>query len=112
MFRNEYQIELKEKYIIKLKEKIIKKNNKIDHLEEKLNTIIEYNKKTQIMNEELIEQNNKTHKMNEELLKSNKSMEKSLIKANYKLDETTNIKNQRFLILVIELENKIFDFIF
>ena len=60
-------------------------------------------------------------------------MEKSLNKANYKLDEilekldevheelettnneleeTTNIKNRRFLILVIELENKIFDFIF
>jgi hypothetical protein len=39
------------------------------------------------MNEELIKQNNKTHKMNEELLKSNKSIEKSLNKANYKLDE-------------------------
>ena len=31
-------------------------------------------------------------------------MEKSLNKANYKLDETTNIKNHRFLIFVIELE--------
>ena len=85
---NDYQIELNKKYIIKLKNKIIKKDHKIDHLEEKLNTIIEYNKKTQIMNEELIEQNNKTHKMNEELLKSNKSIEKLLNNANYKLDET------------------------
>ena len=42
---NDYEDKLKEKYIIKLKEKIIKKDNKIDHLEEKLNTIIEYNKK-------------------------------------------------------------------
>ena len=85
---NDYQIELNKKYIIKLKSKIIKKDNKIDHLEEKLNTIIKQNDETHKMNEELIEQNNKTHKMNEELLKSNKSMEKSLNKANDKLDET------------------------
>ena len=85
---NDYQIELNKKYIIKLKNKIIKKDHKIDHLEEKLNTIIEYNKKTQIMNEELIKQNNETHKMNKELLKSNKSIEKLLNNANYKLDET------------------------
>ena len=37
---NDYQIELKEKYIIKLKTRLIKKDNKIDHLEEKLNTLL------------------------------------------------------------------------
>ena len=78
---NDYQTLLKETYIIKLKTKLIKKHNKIDHLEEKLNTIIKNN-------EELIEQNNKTHRMNEDLLKSNKIMQESLTKANYKLDET------------------------
>ena len=78
---NDYQDKLKEKYIIKLKSKIIKKDNMIDHLEEKLNTIIKNN-------EELIKQNNETHKMNKELLKSNKSIEKLLNNANYKLDET------------------------
>ena len=40
---NDYQIELNKKYIIKLKNKIIKKDHKIDHLEEKLNTIIKNN---------------------------------------------------------------------
>jgi len=34
-YYNDYQIELNKKYIIKLKLKIIKKDNKIDHLEEK-----------------------------------------------------------------------------
>ena len=77
---NDYQTLLKEKYIIKLKTKLIKKDNKFDHLEEKLNTIIKNN-------EELIEQNNKTHRMNEDLLKSNKIISfarESLNKANYK----------------------------
>ena len=64
---NDYQILLKETYIIKLKNKIIKKNNKIDYLEEKSNTII---------------------KNNEELLNTNKLMQKSLNKAHYKLDNT------------------------
>jgi hypothetical protein len=82
---NDYQIELNKKYIIKLKTKLLKKDNKIDHLEEKLNTIIKNNEETKIMNEELIKQNNKTIKMNEELLNSNKLMQKSLDKANYKL---------------------------
>jgi hypothetical protein len=45
-----------------------------------------------------LKNNKEILKNNEELLKSNKSMEKSLNKANYKL--------------VIELENKISDFIF
>ncbi len=92
---NDYQIKLKDTYIIKLKTKIIKKDNKIDHLEEKLNTIIKNNEKlikqnddTHIMNEKLIKQNDNTHKMNEELLKSNKLMQISLEKANYKLDDT------------------------
>jgi hypothetical protein len=78
---NDYQLLLKEKYIIKLKTKnkeqkfLIKdKDDKICTLEEKMNSIIE--------------QNNKTHKMNEELLKSNKLMQDSLNTAHYKLDET------------------------
>ena len=99
---NDYQDKLKEIYIIKLKTKLIKKDNKIDLLEEKLNTIIEHSKETKIMNEKLIKQNDntkimneklikqndETHKMNKELLKSNKFMEISLNKANHKLDET------------------------
>ena len=44
-------------------------------------------------------------------LQFNEALEKLDI-TNDKLDETTNIKNHRFLILVIELENKIFNFIF
>ena len=99
---NDYQDKIKEKYIIKLKTKLIKKDNKIDNLEEKMNILIEDNKETKIMNEkilknneELIKNNKETKimndkilKNNEELLKSNRSMEKSLNKANYKLDET------------------------
>jgi len=97
-YYNDYQLELNKKYIIKLKSKIIKKDAELIIKDDKINELI---KKT----DELL-------KANKEILKSNKSMEESLNKANYKLDETTNIKNQRFLILVIELENKIFDFIF
>jgi len=90
-YYNDYQIELNKKYIIKLKSKIIKKDAELIIKDDKINELI---------------------KKMDDLLISNKSMEESLNKANYKLDETTNIKNQRFLILVIELENKIFDFIF
>jgi len=50
---NDYQDKLKEKYIIKLKSKIIKKDNMIDNLEKKLNTIIKNNEK-------LIKQNDET----------------------------------------------------
>ena len=67
---NDYQIELNKKYIIKLKNKIVEKDDKIDHLENKLNTIIKNN-------EDLIKQNNKILKNNEDLLLKSKKSEKN-----------------------------------
>jgi len=80
---NDYQDKLKEKYIIKLKDKhkenkilIKEKDNKIDSLEEKLNTIIKNN-------EELL-------KSNEELLKYSRKAEKNNRKLEQKLDDTND----------------------
>jgi len=79
-YYNDYQIELKEKYIIKLKEKnkiIIKiKDDKIDKLEEKINTLLEDNKITK--------------KYNEEIIKRSKKMEAQLNEALEKLDITND----------------------
>ena len=73
---NDYQNELKNKYIIKLKFKIDKKDNKIDKLEEKLNIIINDNKNTK--------------KYNEEIIKRSKKMELQLNEALEKLDITND----------------------
>jgi len=76
---NDYQNELKEKYIIKLKFKIDKKDNKIDKLEEKLNILINDNKNTKKINEEI-------KNMNKEIIKRSKKMEIQLNEALEKLD--------------------------
>ena len=83
-YYNDYQIELKEKYIIKLKKKnkiIIKiKDDKIDKLEEKINTLLEDNKITKKYNEEIIKRSKKME------LQLNETLEKLDI-TNDKLDD-------------------------
>jgi len=76
------QVELKEKYIIKLKYKIDKKDNKIDKLEVKVNQLLEDNKTTHKINEEI-----KT--MNIEIINRSKKLE-------LQLNETTNKKSKIF----------------
>ena len=90
---NDYQNELKNKYIIKLKFKIDKKDNKIDKLEEKLNIIINDNKNTKIINEKLLEDNQVTKIMNEKLLEDNqvtKKYNEEIIKRSKKMESQLN----------------------
>ena len=88
---NDYQTELNKKYIIKLKSKILKKENKICSLEEKLNIIIKSNKETNIKLE-------KSNSINEELIKTNKETSnevKLLLKINKRLDKRSNIMEDK-----------------
>ena len=75
-YYNDYQVELNKKYIIKLKYKIDKKDNKIDKLEVKVN--------------QLLEDNKTTHKMNEELLNRSKKLELQLNETLERLDITND----------------------
>jgi hypothetical protein len=75
-YYNDYQSELNKKYIIKLKYKIDKKDNKIDKLEVKVN--------------QLLEDNKTTHKMNEELLNRSKKLELQLNETLERLDITND----------------------
>jgi hypothetical protein len=84
---NDYQKELDKRYIIKLKTKLIKKDNKICKLEEKLNTIIKSNEETKIMNEKLLKSNEETNKK----LAETSNEVKLLLKINKRLDDHNHI---------------------
>ena len=93
----EYQDKLKDKLknikIDKLKKNIVQKDNKIDTLEEKINLLIETNKKQMnLQQEDRIEQRKK-HKeqieKSDEILKNNINITEKLVESHKKIDNIT-----------------------
>lgn len=88
-YYNDYQNELKEKFIIKLKSKIDSKDKKICKLEEKLDNIIKQNDHLITKNEETTKQNNELLKLIKESNSKLDDMNDKLDIANEELEETT-----------------------
>ena len=80
-YYNDYQINLQQKYIIKLKDKNKEKRKIISNLEEKVDTLLKENKEILINNKEIIKRNKKME------LQLNEALERLEI-TNDKLDDT------------------------
>ena len=86
---NDYQNEIKNKYIIKLKFKIDKKDNKIDKLEEKIDKLLKSNDETNKINQETNNKYDNLLKANEELLKRSKRSERHDQKMKQHIEDIT-----------------------